>query len=119
MTSSSLAGSAAANASGVGHRANTCGVIELTVLSVDWADKMVATSSWNGLAKSSSHSSAAVPGYSTANRTIVSRARPFAVRGRAMAAQPSVRGRAALDHTTADRRGDRAAGHVVGDGGAC
>ncbi len=40
--------SAAARATASGNRANSAGVVRLTRASVHWADKMVATSSWNG-----------------------------------------------------------------------
>src|ERR1700722_8016023 len=53
----------------------------LTRTSVLWADRMVAANSWNGSLKSSAQSSAAVPGYTSARRSTVRRARPFAVRG--------------------------------------
>ncbi len=49
--------------------------------SVDWADRIVATRSWNGVSKSSAQSSLAVPGKSTARRSITSFARPFGVLG--------------------------------------
>jgi len=49
--------------------------------SVVWAERMVATSSWKTVWKSSAHSSLAEPGYSVASRAIVSRARPLGVLG--------------------------------------
>src|ERR1700728_3482450 len=53
----------------------------LTRTSVLCADKMVAASSWNGSSNCSAHNSFAVPGYTSARRSTVSRARPFAVLG--------------------------------------
>ena len=45
MACSTSARSAAARAAGVGQRRNSSGVTWLTTTSVDWADRMVATSS--------------------------------------------------------------------------
>src|SRR5215213_8328592 len=45
MASSTSARSAPARSAGVGQRRNSPGVIWLTTTSVDWADRMVATSS--------------------------------------------------------------------------
>src|SRR5438132_3269308 len=53
----------------------------LTRSSVVWAERMVATRSWNGLSWRRAHSSRALPGYSVARRAIASRARPFGVLG--------------------------------------
>src|SRR5580704_1075108 len=53
----------------------------LTRASVLCADKMVAASNWNGSVKSNAHSSAAVPGYTSARRSTVRRALPLAVLG--------------------------------------
>ena len=46
--------SAAASLAGVPYLANSAGVTRLTRTSVVCADRMVAMSSWNGVAKSSS-----------------------------------------------------------------
>jgi hypothetical protein len=46
---------AAASAAGVGYVANSFGVTMLTRLSVHCALRIVATSSWNGVSKSSEH----------------------------------------------------------------
>lgn len=54
MTSSSSSGTAAAMSSGVGYFANSAGVVWFTRRSVVCADSTVATSSSNGLSKSSS-----------------------------------------------------------------
>src|SRR4051795_3260895 len=53
----------------------------LTRSSVVWADRIVAHSSWNGPSWSSSQSSSAVPGYSSASSRSVSFARPRGERG--------------------------------------
>src|SRR3954471_23583717 len=53
----------------------------LTRSSVVWADRIVATSSWNGLSCCRAHRSRALPGYSSARRATVSRARPLGVLG--------------------------------------
>ena len=56
-------------------RANTAGVTLLTISSVLCADRIVATSSWYGLSWWSAHSSAALPGYSSARRSTTVAAR--------------------------------------------
>ena len=43
---------AAASAAGSGQRRNNSGVTMFTRLSVHWAERMVAITSWNGVAKS-------------------------------------------------------------------
>jgi hypothetical protein len=52
--SSTSSGSAAARSSGVGYFAKRAGVVWLTLRSVVWADRTVATISWKGFSKSSS-----------------------------------------------------------------
>src|SRR5699024_3014123 len=54
ISSSSSARSAATRCCGVGYRGNSVAVTAFTRLSVDWADRTVATSNWYGLVKSSS-----------------------------------------------------------------
>src|ERR1700728_25292 len=78
----------------------------LTRTSVLCADKMVAASSWNGSSNCSAHNSFAVPGYTTARRSTVSRARPFAVLGFATGSRYRVTLAAvdALDMTVVDLR---------------
>src|SRR5436305_1213314 len=49
--------------------------------SVVWAERIVAARSWKGLSWRRAHSSRADPGYSTARRATVSRARPLGVLG--------------------------------------
>ena len=61
--------------------ANSAGVTELTISSVDWADRIVATSSWNGESCTSAHSSFASPGTRPRAARPRSRARCFAPRG--------------------------------------
>src|SRR4029453_19040563 len=60
----------------------------LTFSSVVWADRMVATSSSNGLLWSRAQRSVAVPGYSSARRSATMRARPFGLRGRRTVIRP-------------------------------
>ena len=52
--SSTSSGLAAARSSGVGYLAKRAGVVWLTLRSVVWADRTVATTSWKGFSKSSS-----------------------------------------------------------------
>lgn len=47
-----------------------------------WADKIVATSNWNGESWLRAHRSLAVPGYSSAKRCITTRAIPLGDLGR-------------------------------------
>lgn len=54
ISSSTSSGTAAARSSGVGYFAKSAGVVWLTRRSVVWAERTVATSSSNGLRKSSS-----------------------------------------------------------------
>lgn len=49
MSASSSCGSARAKSSGVRKRAKSCGVTRLTMASVHWAERMVATSSSKAL----------------------------------------------------------------------
>ena len=59
---STLTGSATARSSGAGYWANNEGVTEFTRSSVVWAESTVATNSCQGVEKSSSQSSGALPG---------------------------------------------------------
>jgi hypothetical protein len=72
MIVSSSVRSAPAIARASGNRVNSAGVTRLTRLSVVCADSTVATSSWNGLVKSSS---ARASGYDAANARLILRAR--------------------------------------------
>ena len=79
-----------------GSAANTAGVTLLTISSVHWAERIVATSSWNGVSCTSAHSSCAVPGYSPASRSRRPSARALAPHARRAGrgfAQSSSRGR--------------------------
>src|SRR5271156_3578512 len=80
-SSSTWSGFAAARDSASGYAAKSAGVTMFTRASVLWADRMVAASNWKGSLKSNAQSSTAVPGYTSARRSAVRRARPFAVLG--------------------------------------
>jgi mycothiol synthase len=56
-------------------------VTMFTRSSVHWAERIVATSSWNGPSWTSAHSSRASPGKIAASRSTVARARPRGLRG--------------------------------------
>src|SRR4029077_5064331 len=74
---STSAGSAAPRSKAVGYRAKSFGVTRLTILSVVWADRIVAIKSSNGLWKLSS----VAAGYSSLSRCTVNSARVRAPRG--------------------------------------
>ena len=74
---STASGSACARSAGVGYRAKSAGVTWLTISSVVCAERIVATSSWNGESCSSAQSDLASPGYSPANRSRTISARCF------------------------------------------
>ena len=76
-----LGGVGVGEVAGVGYRANSAGVTLFTISSVHWADRIVATSSWNGIRATSAHSAS---GYVAARRSITIGARCFAPLGRAM-----------------------------------
>jgi len=79
--SSSSSGLATARSDAVGYRANTAGTTLLTISSVHCAERIVAISSSNGVSCTSSHSSGALPGYSSARRSRTTSARALAPRG--------------------------------------
>src|SRR3974390_3542394 len=83
MISSTSSGLAAASASGSGYLPKSTGVTMLTRSSVHWAERIVAARSSKAFWWLSAQRSLAVPGYSSANRSVTSRARPFGVLGRA------------------------------------
>ena len=84
INSSSSPRSAAAKEAASGYRAKSAGVVMLTRASVHWAERMVATRARRDCGGPGRTACGPNPGYSSPNRSSVTRARPAGVRGRAI-----------------------------------